>query len=187
VQLIDEGELHLFGSTHLPVHDIQRNPGDDAEHESMKQLSNLVKYGTGFIVSYTSEYIEGTGYCVNPEVARRLHRGKFSIQAHIDLHGLSVKNARHAFGDFLSESIISGKRTVLIIHGRGLSSPAEPILKTKIYQWLTSSPWYKWVIAFTSARLCDGGAGATYILLRQRPLTKRFRKKKKNFIDKSSG
>jgi DNA-nicking Smr family endonuclease len=168
----------------LPDHDIQKNPENDTEYEPMEQLTNLVKYGTGFIVSHTSEYIEGTGYCVSPEVARRLHRGEFSIQAHIDLHGLSVKDARNAFGEFLSESILSGKRTVLIIHGRGLSSPAEPILKTKIYQWLTSSPWYKWVIAFTSSRLCDGGAGATYVLLRQRPLTKRFRKKKKNLIDK---
>jgi DNA-nicking Smr family endonuclease len=34
----------------------------------------------------------------------------------------------------------------------------------------------KWVIAFSSARSCDGGAGATYVLLRQRPLTMRFRK-----------
>jgi len=30
--------------------------------------------------------------------------------------------------------------------------------------------------AFTSARSCDGGAGATYVLLRQRPVTKRMRK-----------
>jgi len=50
-------------------------------------------------------------------------------------------------------------------------------LKTNLYRWLTCGPWRKWVLAFTSARLCDGGAGATYVLLRQRPLTKRFRKK----------
>jgi len=79
----------------------------------------------------------------------------------------------------LNKSIVAGRRAVLIIHGRGLSSPHEPVLKTKVYQWLTSAPWHKWVIAFTSARLCDGGAGATYVLLRQQPLTKRFRKNKK--------
>jgi DNA-nicking Smr family endonuclease len=146
------------------------------DHESVVQLKNLVKYGTGFIVSLTPEYAEGMAQGVNPEVARRLHRGDFSIQDHIDLHGLRVHGAHEAVDGFLNKSISSGKRAVLIIHGRGLASPAEPILKSKVYRWLTTSPWHKWVIAFTSARLCDGGAGATYVLLRRKPSKKRFRK-----------
>ena len=154
------------------------------DYESVAQLKNLVKYGTGFVVSLTPEYAEGMAQDVNPEVARRLHRGDFSIQDHIDLHGLRVHEAHEAVDGFLSKSIMSGKRAVLIIHGRGLSSPAAPILKSKVYRWLTTSPWHKWVIAFTSARLCDGGAGATYVLLRRKPLKKRFRKQRKKIIDK---
>jgi DNA-nicking Smr family endonuclease len=150
----------------------------DPDQESALQLKNLVKYGTGFVVSLTPEYAEGMAQGVNPEVARRLHRGDFSIQDHIDLHGLRVHDALEAVNDFLSKSVASGKLAVLIIHGRGLSSPAEPVLKSKVYRWLTTSPWHKWVIAFTSARLCDGGAGATYVLLRRKPLKKRFRKQK---------
>ena len=153
-----------------------RNPLHN-ENEGLVQLKELIKYGTGFVVSLTPEYVEGTANNVSPEVARRLHRGYFSIQAHIDLHGLGVHDAHQAFEKFLNKSIMAGKRAVLIIHGRGLSSPYEPVLKTKVYQWLTIAPWHKWVIAFTSARLCDGGTGATYVLLRQQPLTKRFRKK----------
>ncbi len=147
------------------------------EHETVVQLKELIKNGTGFVVSLTPEYVEGTANKVSPEVARLLHNGYFSIQAHIDLHGLGVNDAHQAFDRFLNKSVMAGKRAVLIIHGRGLSSPHKPILKTKVYKWLTSAPWHKWVIAFSSARLCDGGAGATYILLRPRPLTKRFRKK----------
>jgi len=147
------------------------------EHESLVHLKELIKSGTGFVVSLTPEYFEGTANNVSPEVTRRLHRGYFSIQAHIDLHGLEAHDAHQAFDGFLNKSIMEGKRAVLIIHGRGLSSPHEPVLKTKVYQWLTSAPWHKWVIAFTSARLCDGGTGATYVLLRQQPLTKRCRKK----------
>jgi DNA-nicking Smr family endonuclease len=147
------------------------------EYESLVQLKDLIKYGTGFIVSLTPEYVEGTANNVNPEIARRLHCGYFSIQAHIDLHGFGAKDAHQAVDRFLNKSILAGKRAVLIIHGRGLSSPHEPVLKTKVYQWLTAAPWHKWVIAFTSARLCDGGTGATYVLLRPQPLTKRFRKK----------
>jgi DNA-nicking Smr family endonuclease len=149
------------------------------EYESVRQLQDLIKYGTGFVVSLTPEYIEGAASSVNPAITHRLHRGDFSIQAHLDLHGLSVDAAHETFDGFLQNNIAAGKRAVLIIHGRGLSSPAEPVLKSKVYHWLTSSPWHKWVIAFTSARLCDGGTGATYVLLRQRPLAKRHRKKGK--------
>ena len=150
----------------------------DIDVEAVQKLNNLVKDGTGFVVSLTPEYIEGRDNTVNPAIAHRLHRGDFSIQAHIDLHGQSVAAARETFDRFMHENIAAGKNALLIIHGRGLSSPAGPVLKSKVYQWLSTSPWRKWVVAFTSARLCDGGAGATYVLLRQRPLTKRFRKKR---------
>ena len=148
----------------------------DTESEIVDRLEELVRTGKGFVVADTAEYIEGTGYQVNRAVTDRLHRGEFSIQGHIDLHGLSVEEARDAFENFFKKSIAEGKRMVLVIHGRGLSSPAEPIIKTNVYKWLTTGPWRKWVMAFTSARLCDGGAGATYVLLRTRPATKRLKK-----------
>jgi DNA-nicking Smr family endonuclease len=89
---------------------------------------------------------------------------------------LNAHEAREVLQEFLKRAIITGKRGVLIIHGRGLSSPSEPILKEKVIEWLTHGPWRKWVIAYASARLCDGGAGATYVLLRRRPISKRLKK-----------
>jgi hypothetical protein len=58
----------------------------DENRESLEQLTRLVTTGEGFILSLTPEYIEGTGYNIHSEYARRLHAGDFSIQAHIDLH-----------------------------------------------------------------------------------------------------
>jgi len=185
-----ESEQRLFEEAMADVEPISRGnridkvsesillegPADDSEAEALLRLNNLVKHGEGFVVADTPEYIEGGGYEVSPELTRRLHRGDYSIQAYIDLHGLSVEDAHEAFERFIKESIKTGKRTVLVVHGRGLSSPDKPVLKTKLVEWLTSSPWRKWVIAYSSARACDGGAGATYLLLRHRPLTKRFRK-----------
>ena len=149
----------------------------NTESEILRQLEQLVSTGKGFVVADTDEYIEGTGYRVNRSVAERLHRGEFSIQGHIDLHGLRVEEAREVFENFLKKSITEGKRMVLVIHGRGLSSPAKPILKTNVFKWLTTGPWRKWVMAFASARLCDGGAGATYVLLRKSPATRRLKKR----------
>jgi DNA-nicking Smr family endonuclease len=152
----------------------------DSGAETVLRLNNLVTYGEGFRVCDTPEYIEGSGYCVNPVITERLHRGDFSIQDYVDLHGLSVKEAKDVFETFLKEAIKTNKRAVLIVHGRGLSSRLEPVLKSKVITWLCSSYWRKWIIAFSSARLCDGGAGATYVLLRQCPLTKSERKRKKS-------
>jgi len=168
------GNNHVVRTASIPT---PVSGAKEPDSEVMGRLNNLIKYGHGYIVADTPEYMEGSGHAVPREVIKRLHRGDYSIQEHIDLHGLSVKEARQVMEKFFKESIRTGKRAVLIVHGRGLSSPEQPILKTKVYEWLTRGPWRKWVIAFSSARVHDGGAGATYVLLRQRPLTKRFRKK----------
>jgi DNA-nicking Smr family endonuclease len=148
---------------------------DKEDAETLEKLTNLVKYGRGFNVADTPEYIEGTGYHVLPIVAKRLHQGEYSIQAFVDLHGLIVEDAKEVFEKFLKWAVTTGKTGVLIVHGRGLSSPSEPVLKKKVVEWLTHSPWRKWVAAYSSARICDGGAGATYVLLRPRPVSKRVK------------
>lgn len=150
---------------------------NEPEQDVIQHLDNLVKYGEGFIISKTPEYMEGIGRDIPLEFAERLHRGDFCIQTHIDLHGMGAAQAKDSFENFLNDSIRSGKRAVLIIHGRGISSPGEPVLKNKVSEWLTRSHWRKWVIAFTSAQSYDGGAGATYVLLRHRLTSKRPRKK----------
>lgn len=187
-----ENEGKLFREAVLDVKPIQKDKyaetnirsrlpedvNESAETAVVAQLANLVKYGEGFVISDTPEYIEGTGYDVPPQFAERLHRGDFSIQAHVDLHGQSLAEAKKTFEEFLRGAVKSGKRAVLIVHGRGLSSPGEPVLKNNIHKWLTCSHWRRWVIAFSSAQSYDGGAGATYILLRHRPVSKRSRKKR---------
>jgi len=144
--------------------------------ESTLRLQELINNGRGFRVRDIPEYMEGTGPCVHPNMSARLHNGEFAIQAHLDLHGKNADQAETAFGQFMTEARRSGKQGLLVIHGRGLSSKEKPVLKEKVREWLTRGPWRKWVAAFSSARLCDGGAGATYILLRNKPLTRRYKK-----------
>ena len=148
---------------------------DKEDAEILEKLTDLVKYGRGFNVADTPEYIEGTGYNVHLSLARRLHKGDYSIQAFVDLHGLIVEDAKEVFEKFLKWAVTTSKTGVLIVHGRGLSSPFEPVLKRKVVEWLTRGPWRKWVAAYSSARICDGGAGATYVLLRPRPVSKRLK------------
>jgi DNA-nicking Smr family endonuclease len=149
---------------------------DKEDAEILEKLADLVKYGRGFNVADTPEYIEGTNYHIHPTVAKRLHRGDYSIQAFVDLHGLLAEDAKDVFEKFLKWAVTTGKTGVLIVHGRGLSSPSEPVLKRKVVEWLTHGPLRKWVAAYASARICDGGAGATYVLLNPRPVSKRLKK-----------
>ncbi len=155
-------------------------PGDSEptdETETLLKLQKLISDGEGFVVADTPEYVAGAGNLVSPLIVERLHRGDFAIQRHIDLHGLSVPAAQDAVTAFLKKAVLDSQRAVLIIHGRGLSSPGPPVLKTQVIEWLTRGPWRKWVMAYASARSCDGGTGATCVLLRKRPLTRRYRKK----------
>jgi DNA-nicking Smr family endonuclease len=152
------------------------NPLSPTEME-IEPLRRLVECGQGFSVADTPEYMEGVGAPAPPEITRRLHRGEFAVQAHVDLHGFSSDAAQEVFDAFMKDALATGKRAVLIIHGRGLSSPAQPVLKTRVAQWLTTGYWRKWVIAFASARLCDGGSGASYVLLRCKPVPKRLRRR----------
>ncbi|MCU0586240.1 MAG: Smr/MutS family endonuclease [Desulfobacterales bacterium] len=151
-------------------------PGSAPDAGEMNRLARLVACGEGFVVADTPEYMEGAGCLAPPGITRRLHRGDFALQGHVDLHGLNAEQAQTVFEAFIRQSLAAGRRALLVIHGRGLSSPSDPVLKSKLKEWLTRGPWRKWVIAFTSARACDGGAGATYLLLRRRPLTKRHRR-----------
>jgi DNA-nicking Smr family endonuclease len=157
---------------------------DKEDAEVLERLRDLVEYGRGFNVADTPEYIEGTSYNVHPSIARRLHQGDYSIQAFVDLHGFLVDDAKEVFDKFLKWAVTTSKAGILIIHGRGLSSPSEPVLKKKVVEWLTRSPWRKWVAAYSSARKCDGGAGATYVLLRPRPVRKRLRRRRQTEAEK---
>jgi DNA-nicking Smr family endonuclease len=166
VPLADRGHV-VSGPTFRKTEPHRRTEHSDAE--VLRRLRMLVETGKGFVIAQTAEYMEGASSWVPPEVFRRLHGGHFSIQGHVDLHGMDADTAMAVFDRFMKRSVELGRRAVLVVHGRGRCSPGPPVLKRNLFQWLTRSPWKRWVIAFTSARACDGGAGATYVLLRGRP------------------
>lgn len=100
---------------------------------------------------------------VQPAVLRRLRRGEYRVQREIDLHGLTVAEAKHALRQFLVEALESQARCVRIIHGKGLRSGTRgPVLKSAVSGLLRRTGA---VLAYVSARPVDGGTGALYVLL----------------------
>ncbi|MDQ7746801.1 Smr/MutS family protein [Hydrogenophaga pseudoflava] len=101
---------------------------------------------------------------LGPDVTRKLREGHWSIQKHIDLHGLRTDEAREALGRFIREAHQLGLRCVRVVHGKGLGSPGRtPVLKGRVQRWLVQK---KEVLAFVQARPAEGGAGALVVLLK---------------------
>jgi DNA-nicking Smr family endonuclease len=96
-------------------------------------------------------------------VLRRLRRGEYRVQREIDLHGLTVAEAKQALRGFLIRALEEHVRCVRIIHGKGLRSGHRgPVLKAAVSAVLRRTGA---VLAFVSARPVDGGTGALYVLL----------------------
>jgi DNA-nicking Smr family endonuclease len=148
------------------------NVSDEDDDEGLRQLRDLVEHGKGFILQYTDEYMSGPDESGTDPLTHALHQGKYTIQDHIDLHGLRVSEAETALEAFFKRAVANGKQGLLIVHGRGLRSVAAPVLKRRVSHWLTRGPWRRWVAAFASAQAYDGGTGATYVLLRKSPMKK---------------
>ncbi len=102
---------------------------------------------------------------VGRRTMRKLARGSFSVQAEIDLHGMTVAEAKPRLAEFIESCAREGRLCVRVVHGKGLGSGARgPVLKQKVNRWLRQ---WNTVLAFVSTRQVHGGTGALYVLLRQ--------------------
>lgn len=145
------------------------HPPPDEERAAVEELKSLVRGSIEMDISFTDEYMEGAVSGIGRKTMKRLKQGRFPIQDHIDLHGLTRDEARDRVREFLIRSHKTGLRCVLIVHGRGHNSPYSfPVLKEQLPVWLNQGPARRIVLAFVTARPYDGGAGALYILLRHR-------------------
>lgn len=145
---------------------------DDAE--ALAELSELVMGQGPFDISDSDEHLEAVAAGVDARLVKRLRRGEFAYQAHLDLHGLTAAEAKVAVDRFFSRAHQEGLRCVLLVHGRGLNSKDQiPVLKERVVGWLARGQWSRLILAFSSARACDGGAGALYVLLRRDRKAKR--------------
>ena len=101
---------------------------------------------------------------ISAQHLKKLRRGHWVVQDHLDLHGLTVPEARILTAEFLAHCLREGLRCVRIVHGKGLGSPnREPVLKKKVSGWLAQRDE---VLAYCQAPQADGGGGAVLVLLR---------------------
>lgn len=97
------------------------------------------------------------------KIIRKFRKGQYNVQGIVDLHGMTVDQARDKIEQFLTECKINKISHLLIIHGKGRPHQT-PILKNRLNQWLRQSDE---VLAFCSAAAKDGHTGALYVMLRR--------------------
>lgn len=144
----------------------------DPDAEARAMLRDLVAGKVEFELEYTDEYVQGFVKGMDQKIFRQLKAGQYSPEAHLDLHGLNADQAYVSLLTFTRDQYYQGKRCLLLIPGRGINSPGGmPVLKEELKSWLTRDPLKRVVLAFCTALPRHGGAGAIYVLLRQRKKT----------------
>ncbi|MEW6570447.1 MAG: Smr/MutS family protein [Nitrospirota bacterium] len=164
--MADVREIKEFRELPLkkPARIIQKTaPVDD----SPEMLRQIIQGKRKIKLSDTGEYIEWVSPHIRKDITQRLHEGHFSVQDFIDLHGMTVDEAEQALNTFFSEAIRKRLFCIKVIHGRGLRSAKGPVLKEALKKWLCGR-FRKWILAYSTAKDCDGGLGATYIILKSR-------------------
>jgi len=144
----------------LPEKKLPRPHARRRSHEadwSDTALTELPLLATGDVMSFMAPGIQ-------KRVLRRLRAGGFGAEAELDLHGLTVAEAKRRLAGFLIACLADGLRCLHLIHGKGYRSEGDyPILKNHINLWLRQHPD---VLAFCTAKPAEGGTGAVYVLLR---------------------
>ncbi len=106
-------------------------------------------------------------------VYKKLRMGRYESEARLDLHRMTVVQARDEVNNFINDAMILGLRTVLILHGKGqrkVEQTQTAVLKGYVNRWLQD---LEPVQAFHSAQPIHGGTGAVYLLLRKSAEKKR--------------
>ena len=143
----------------------------EGEHEG--PLNSLVDEGVEPLDAWYVLAFKRPG--IQHGVYKKLRQGRYEIDARLDLHRLSVKQARMDVHSFIQDAMQYGLRTVLILHGKGQRKTEQEktaVLKGYVQHWLQE---LEAVQAFHSAQPVHGGTGAVYVLLR-----KSLQKKREN-------
>ncbi|MFN2288678.1 MAG: DNA endonuclease SmrA [Chromatocurvus sp.] len=106
-------------------------------------------------------------------VFRKLKQGRYEAEARLDMHRMTVREARAELFAFMRDCHSLGLRSVMLVHGKGERKPEKErvsILKGGVDHWLREMDT---VQAFHSAQPQHGGTGAVYVLLRKSAEKKR--------------
>ena len=99
----------------------------------------------------------------------RIAKGRVSLDARVDLHGMTQAEAHGLLLSFLHRAHAAGLKHVLVITGKGSSPASEGVLRRAVPAWLATGPFRALVSGHSAASRNHGGEGALYVRLRRKP------------------
>ncbi|MDX1921554.1 MAG: Smr/MutS family protein [Alphaproteobacteria bacterium] len=103
------------------------------------------------------------------DVFSNIKHKKRTIDARLDLHGLTQDTAYRKAIAFIAQSVARGLKTVLIITGKGSASNSEGVLQKNLSRWLAAhAASAQHISGIAPAPRELGGAGAFIITLKKR-------------------
>ncbi len=143
-------------------------PAKSSDSEDHRLMQAAIEADKPVPVLDHPEYIEGWIGVAGKKFLPNLRSGLYSIQGQIDLHGYNRVEAQIVVEDYIARMARSQSCCVKIIHGRGINSPTDKAtLKENLQRVLSTRRMSRYVVAYASAPVCDGGVGAVYVLLRR--------------------
>jgi DNA-nicking Smr family endonuclease len=104
---------------------------------------------------------------------QRVERGHTAIDARLDLHGMTQKQAHVALASFLDQAQAQDAKLVLVVTGKGRGDTAaggeRGVLRRQVPLWLSLPEFRRFIVSFEEAHVSHGGEGALYLRLRHRP------------------
>lgn len=98
-------------------------------------------------------------------VFKKLRMGRYPLDARLDLHRMTVEDARREVFQFIRDCYRHELRTLIILHGKGERNADKTApIKSYVNKWLKEIDE---VMAFHSAQKQHGGTGAVYVLLKK--------------------
>ena len=101
---------------------------------------------------------------LDQSVTRKIVKGRTRIEGRIDLHGMTQSEAHSRLLRFLESSYQQGRRTILVITGKGVRG--EGVLRQAVPRWLSEPEFRKYASGYHEAHVTHGGGGALYVRLR---------------------
>ncbi len=175
---INDGELSLWGrfiEGINPLHKSKTNTSNPSP--TQKKQTHTQSRKASPPLAPTSHPIQKPQQNLDRRTLTKLKSGKMDIEGRIDLHGKTQDQAYHALKGFLTSAFAQQKRCVLVITGKGGRHKQEDVfssipqgqgvLKTRLPDWLSTSPLNDIVLRHEPAQAKHGGGGAFYIYLKR--------------------
>lgn len=111
---------------------------------------------------------------IEPNLKRRVAKGREPIDGTIDLHGMTQAQAQIALENFVAIRAARGDRTLLVITGKGIKKTGylqmeqKGVLREMVPLWLNAAGLSPLVAGIDPAHQSHGGGGALYVRLKRK-------------------